>query len=90
MEVSGQIRSDKTLKYEVRSIEHLIEKVIPHFERFPLLSRKRRDFDKFAQVCRLMFDKQHLRKEGFNQIVRLAFEMNSSGIRKYSLDEIKI
>ena len=83
-------RSDRTLKYEVRSVHDLIEKVIPHFERFPLLSGKQRDFDKFAQICRLMFDQQHLSRTGFNQIVRLAFAMNSSGIRKYALDEIKI
>ena|SRR3972149_3575336 len=83
-------RSDRTLKYEVRSIRDLVEKVIPHFERFPLLSGKRRDFDNFAQICRLMLNRQHLSRGGFNQIVHLAFEMNSSGTRKYSWDEIKI
>ena len=83
-------RSDRTLKYEVRSIRDLVESVIPHFEQFPLLSGKRRDFDRFAQICRLMSDRQHLREEGFSQIVHLASEMNSSGIRKYSWDEIKI
>jgi len=83
-------RSDRTLKYEVRSIRDLVERVIPHFEQFPLLSGKRRDFDRFAQICRLMFDRQHLREEGFSQIVHLVSEMNSSGIRKYSWDEIKI
>ena len=31
-------RSDRTLKYEVRSVRDLVEKVIPHFEKFPLLS----------------------------------------------------
>ncbi len=33
-------RSDKTLKYEVRNIRDLVEKVLPHFESFPLLSSK--------------------------------------------------
>ncbi|HQQ22060.1 MAG TPA: LAGLIDADG family homing endonuclease, partial [Candidatus Paceibacterota bacterium] len=32
--------SDKTLKYEIRSLEELINKVIPHFEKYPLLSSK--------------------------------------------------
>src|SRR5262245_23097864 len=32
--------SDKTLKWEVRSLSTLITQVIPHFERYPLLSGK--------------------------------------------------
>lgn len=83
-------RSDKTLKYEVRSIEELVERVIPHFEETPLLSGKRHDFERFAAICRMMYEGQHLVKDGFNRIVDLAFEMNSSGIRKYSKEEIKI
>jgi hypothetical protein len=83
-------RSDRTLKYEMRSIRDLIEHVIPHFERFPLLSGKRRDFEKFAQICRLMAEGRHLERAGFDQIVCLAVEMNPSGARKYSWDEIKI
>lgn len=31
-------RSDKTLKFEVRNINDLMYRVIPHFERFPMLS----------------------------------------------------
>ena len=41
-------RSDKTLKWETRRLEDLLERVIPHFERYPLLSSKRYDVDRFA------------------------------------------
>jgi hypothetical protein len=47
-------RSDSTLKYEVRNIDDLLEKVIPHFERYPLLSGKKKEFERFASVCRLV------------------------------------
>lgn len=83
-------RSDHTLKYEVRSIPDLVERVIPHFEMYPLLSSKRYDFERFAQVCRLMRDGKHLTREGLQQIVDLACEMNPSGIRRYKRDEIKL
>ncbi len=83
-------RSDKTLKYESRSVKDLVRRVIPHFEETPLLSGKRHDFEKFAFICRFMYEGGHLTKEGFNRIVDLAFEMNPSGIRKYSKKEIKI
>lgn len=81
-------RSDRTLKYEVRRVADLVERVIPHFEENPLLSSKQRDFELFAEVCRKMYRNEHLTREGFKQIVELAFEMNPSGKRKYS--EIKI
>ena len=38
-------RSDRTLKWETRRLEDLLERVIPHFEVYPLLSGKRLDFE---------------------------------------------
>src|SRR3954468_22494005 len=37
-------RSDKTLKWETRKLDELVELVIPHFIRYPLLSAKQLDF----------------------------------------------
>ena len=39
--------SDKTLKYEVRSLDDLILHIIPHFEKYPLVSAKLKDFEFF-------------------------------------------
>src|SRR5918912_1427299 len=33
-------RSDRTLKWETRRLDDLLGRVVPHFERFPLLSAK--------------------------------------------------
>ena len=81
-------RSDKTLKYEVRNIRHLVEKVLPHFRVFPLLSAKQLDVVRFDRICELVYDNKHLNLEGLVQIVELAMEMNPSGKRKYSGSEI--
>jgi len=43
--------SDKTLKYEVRSLDDLIRNIIPHFEKYPLVSEKQNDFEFFKKVC---------------------------------------
>jgi hypothetical protein len=83
-------RSDKTLKYEVRSLHDLVERILPHFEEAPLLSSKQQDLETFTEVCRLMNQGHHLTKEGFNHIVELTFRMNPSGQRKYRKEEIKI
>ena len=76
-------RSDKTLKFEVRNIGNLVAKVLPHFRAYPLMSSKQADFERFARICELVSIEKHLEREGFEQIVRFAMEMNSSGKRKY-------
>jgi LAGLIDADG endonuclease len=81
-------RSDRTLKWETRRLEDLLERVIPHFEAFPLLSGKRLDFERFARICRLMAAGSHRSGQGLMTIVRLASEMNLSGRRRYLPEEI--
>jgi len=81
--------SDKTLKYEVRSLNDLIEKIIPNFEKYPLLSDKQKDFEFFKQVCFLMQRDLHRNKNGLIKIMNLAFKMNPSGKRKYTKAEMQ-
>jgi hypothetical protein len=83
-------RSDRTLKYEVRSIRELVTKVIPHFERCELISSKRNDFNKFSEVCRLLDQKAHLTQEGFQRVLTLAGQINLTGKKKFPRKEIKI
>ncbi len=89
-------RSDKTVKWEVRSLSLLVGRVIPHFRAYPLRSGKRRDFERFASVCEVMVRGAHRDREGLTEIVRWASEMNPSGKRGYpvhtilrDLDEMK-
>lgn len=81
-------RSDRTLKYEVRRVENLVEIVLPHFKAYPLLSAKMNDVNHLADICELIRNEQHLLEDGFREIVRLAMLMNPSGKRKYAGDEI--
>jgi hypothetical protein len=81
-------RSDKTLKFEVRKLEDLIYRVLPHFRANPLISSKQQDVVRFDQICSLMWSRRHLEREGFVQVVRVAMEMNPSGKRKYSESDI--
>ena len=81
-------RSDKTLKFEIRNVGHLVQRVLPHFRRYPMLSSKQADFARFERVCQLMFDGKHLEREGLEEIVKIAMEMNPSGKRRYAGSEI--
>ena len=81
-------RSDKTLKWETRRLEDLLERVVPHFEQYPLLSGKRADFEAFASVCRLMAAGAHRSHAGLVEIVELARMMNPSGRRRYEATRV--
>jgi hypothetical protein len=80
---------DLTSVYVVRNLSDLRSKVIPFFKKFPIISIKRFDFEKFSQVVEMMNKGEHLTKDGLVQILKLAFSMNFSGkYRKLKLVEV--
>src|SRR3989338_5280793 len=80
---------DLTSVYVVSNIKDLRRKVIPFFKKFPIISIKRLDFEKFAQVVEMMKDGKHLKKDGLVKILKLAFSMNFSGkYRKLRLADV--
>jgi LAGLIDADG endonuclease len=81
-------RSDRTLKWEVRSLPLLRAKIVPHFCRYPMRSGKQNDFELFANVCERMARGEHLQVDGLKEIVRLAGRMNPSGKRGYLPESI--
>ncbi len=88
----GAIRAnqgDNTLKFETRNIDEIISKIIPHFEKYPLLSSKFQDFEKFRNVCSLIKDDEHLKEKGILKIIEIVKNMNISGKRNYSPEIIQ-
>src|SRR3989344_1488988 len=71
-------KSDNTFKYEVRSLEDLQSKIIPHFEKYQLEGRKKTDFNTFKQVINLMNKNKHLKKDGLLEITSLALSMTKN------------
>ena len=81
-------RSDRTLKWEVRSLPVLMARIVPHFKAYQLLSSKQQDFELFADICERMVRGEHLTPIGLQGIVRLARRMNPSGKRGYDPSKI--
>jgi hypothetical protein len=80
--------SDKTLKYEVRKLDDLLTKIIPHFCAYSFLSGKQKDFEHLAQICLWMKEGKQHTKSGLRAIVRRAYQMNPSGKRRYTQAEM--
>jgi hypothetical protein len=79
---------DQTYKYEVRSIKDLKSKVLPHFKKYPLKTAKSNDFIVFSNICNQISAMQHLNKDKLSTIILEAYQMNESGKRKYTKDEL--
>src|SRR5207248_3346337 len=72
-------RNDRVMVYVVRRQWDLLTKVIPFFERTPLISSKQREFETFAKVVRAMAVGEHLGELGFSQVLELGLSMNGHG-----------
>ena len=79
---------DQTCKFEVRSLSDLTNRVIPHFEAYPLLTSKQKDFESLRHVCHLMVHKAHLTHNGIEQIIKSSYLMNNLGARRYTMNNL--
>ena len=69
------------MAYRVRSVKHLIEHIIPFFEKHQLKTKKRTDFQKFRRILLMMEKGNHLTAEGIEEIRRIANQMNRGSLR---------
>ena len=81
-------RSDRTYKYEVRSVKDLVTKVLPHFEEYPLQGSKRDDFENFALICKRVRANLHMNRRHLREIIELAYQMNPSGKRRHKKEDL--
>jgi hypothetical protein len=75
----GSINKDKknkALRYHIAGIKDLTNILIPHFEKYPLLTKKVEDFILFQKVVVLMLNKKHLTSEGLQEIINIKASMN--------------
>ena len=81
--------TDTSKVFVVRDRDDLVNKVIPFFHRYPMLSSKQKDYRRFAKIVDLMAKGQHLNKAGLRSIITQAFAMNGGGkYRKLKLADI--
>ena len=80
---------DNNLVYVVRNRDDLLNKVIPFFRKYPMLSEKQKDFKVFATIVEAMQIKKHFDKINFIKLLSLALAMNGKGkYRKLRLTDI--
>ena len=66
---------ETTLQYTVKSLKDL-DKIISHFDQYPLYSQKWADYKLFKDAITLIKNKEHLTREGFIKILSIRASMN--------------
>lgn len=74
----GSIRKDvnNKVKFRVESLKDIVNLIIPHFEKYPLITQKLADYFLFKDVVNMMINKEHLTKKGLNKIVSIKAGIN--------------
>jgi len=74
----GSILKDgkSTFKFRIESLELIIKKIVPHFDKHPLITKKLGDYLLFRAVVELMKDKEHLTMQGLHKIASIKASIN--------------
>ena len=60
----------------VTKLSDIFEKIIPFFNKYPIIGVKAKDFEDFKRVAELMKNRAHLSSKGFDQICLIKAGMN--------------
>lgn len=64
------------VKYHLRGLKELTEILIPFFRHFPLVGKKRKDFELFVKAAEVIRSKEHLKERGINKLLKIRQFMN--------------
>lgn len=62
--------------YSTSSLNQIITKIIPHFEKYPLVTNKRADYLLWKKVAMKMHKGEHLTTKGLQSIVNIRASLN--------------
>lgn len=69
-------RKKEVFEYRVTKLSDFVEKILPFFDKYPILGIKSLDYLDFCKVVRLMQTQAHLSKKGVDEIITIKSGMN--------------
>lgn len=69
-------KNKNTALLQIKSTSDIYTKVIPFFTEYPILGIKLLDFEDFKKVAELVKNKEHLKIDGLNKIMKIVDRMN--------------
>ena len=75
---AGRISKERSncCDYTVGSLDQIITKIIPHFDKYPLKTQKYSDYQLFREAVMIMKSGEHFTKEGLQKIINIRASLN--------------
>jgi hypothetical protein len=83
------VKETNAANFHCKNTKDILEKIIPFFEKNPLLGNKRLDYADFYKVALMLKNKSHLTLQGLTQIKELKVRMNKGRKNSYSFNKIQ-
>lgn len=71
-----EYEKSNTAVYVVRSLQDITNIILPHFDKYPLITQKKADYLLFKQAVNLLSSRVHFEIEGIRRILSLKSAMN--------------
>jgi LAGLIDADG endonuclease len=73
--------------WEVNRLSEIQSKIVPFFERFPLIGKKAEEFGRFRAAVRIL-SRSNLTDQDYADVLALREKMNGGGKRRYTMQRI--
>lgn len=65
-----------TVEFRVSTLKDLVDVILPHFDNYPLITKKHSDYLLFKQIVLLMLNKEHNTLQGIQKTVNIKASLN--------------
>ena len=72
----GKISGSDYVSYRVESVKDIINCIIPHLDKYPLITQKKTEYELFKRIVLMTDKKLHLTDDGLQEIVNIKASMN--------------
>jgi hypothetical protein len=70
------VNTENKVKYNVHSVEDIVNVIIPHFDKYPLESKKYIDYVLFTSAVLLVKERKHHTDNGLQEVVNIRASLN--------------
>lgn len=74
--IISESKSEDMCAFRVTSPKQILEQILPHFDKYPLITKKRADYLLFKKIVELMLNQEHLKENGLQEIVNIRASLN--------------
>lgn len=71
-------KNETVSRYKISNIDEIVNYIIPHFDKYPLITSKQLNYLDFKKAILLIKEKKHLTLEGINKITQISKKMNTN------------